>query len=1093
MISSIIRSSLRFRLLVLGIAFGVLALGVTQLRKAPVDVLPEFTPPYVEVQTEALGLSAKEVEELITVPLEADLLNGIEGVDVIRSESVPGLSSITMVFAPGSDLYVARQLVAERLTQAHALPNVSQPPTMLQPLSSSSRVMMIGLSSKNLSPIERSVIARWTIRPRLMGVPGVANVSIWGQREQQLQVQVDPEELKRKKVTLGEVIKTAGNAQAVSPLSFLEASTPGSGGFIETPQQRLQVRNVLDQLAEPKELGKVPVEGTGGRLRLTDVSDVKVDHQPLIGDAIVNGGDGLMLVIEKFPGANTLEVTNDVEKALDKLRPGLAGVEADTSVFRPATFIEDAIDNLTLTLIIASILALLALAAFLYAWRSVLIALITIPLSLVTAALVLDLLGESFNAISFTGLAVGLAIVIDEAVVSTQNVARRLAQQGADGRSKLAALVTEASAEIRSPMAYATLIVLLAIVPVVVAQGRPGAFYEPLVLAYVLAVAAAMLVALTVSPALGALIYSRGPLAHGESPITRIAGKRYDRALGRFIRKPRIALIAVAVCMVAGFVALPLLSTSLIPSFKDRDVLVRLDGEPGSSQPKMTKLASQVSSELRSIPGVDNVGAHIGRAVGGDQIVDVNSSELWVSIDSGADYDKTVSEIKDVVGRVRNATPDVVTYSQQRIRDVGRLDDGEAPVAGKDRDIDVLTGSDKPLVARLYGNDSAVLRREADKVLNVMSGVDGVKDARIETPVTEQAIEIKVDLAKARRFNIKPGEVRRAESTLLQGTQVGSVFEDQKVFEVIVEGTPSVRRSVASVRNMLIDLPGGGHVRLGQVADVRVRQTPSVIQRDSVSRRIDVEADVSGRSLGAVASDLEDQLLKLSLPLNYHAEVLKETSGEEIGTSGMIGFGIAAAMAAFLLLQAAFRSWRLAALVSLTLPAALVGGLAVALIDGAELSLGSLAGLLALFAIATRSGVMIVYRFQELGRTNGETVNADLVRRGARERLEPILTTAAAVALFVLPFAIMGSKPGLEIVSPMAWVILGGLVTTTLYSLFVLPALYLRFAVAEPGRTADDELLQRWASDDPAPAHAGPATAAVDRGEGKGETGAPAV
>src|SRR5215217_9258009 len=300
---------LRFRLLILAIALGVLSVGVVQLRQASVDVLPEFTPPYAEIQTEALGLSADEVEQLITVPLEADLLNGVEGVEIIRSESIPGLSSIVLVFAPGSDIYQARQLVQERLTQAHALPNVSKPPTLLQPLSSSNRVLMIGLSSADLDLIEQSVIARWTLRPHLMGVPGVANVSIWGMRDQQLQVQVDPARLADRKVRLNQVINTAGNAQVVSPLTFLEASTPGTGGFIETPQQRLQVRNVVEKIADPRELGKVPVEGTRGNLRLGDVTDIKVDHQPLIGDAIVGGGEGLMLVVEKFPGANTREVT----------------------------------------------------------------------------------------------------------------------------------------------------------------------------------------------------------------------------------------------------------------------------------------------------------------------------------------------------------------------------------------------------------------------------------------------------------------------------------------------------------------------------------------------------------------------------------------------------------------------------------------------------------------------------------------------------------------------------------------------------------------------------------------------------------------
>ncbi len=435
-----------------------MVVGITQLRDAPTDVLPEFTPPYVEVQTEALGLSAEEVEQLITVPLEADLLNGVQGVETIRSESLPGLSSITLVFKEGTDIYRARQLVQEPLTQAHALPNVSKPPTMLQPLSSSSRVMMVGLSSDKLSPIEKSVIARWTMRPRLMGVPGVANVSVFGMRDQQIQVQVDPEQLRDRNVRLSQIISTAGNAQVASPVSFLEASTPGTGGFVETPNQRFQVRNVFDDIADPRELGKVTVEGSGGRLRLGDVTKIKVDHQPLIGDAVVNDADGLMLVVEKFPGANTLEVTNGVEKALEKLKPGLGGMQTDTSVFRPATFIEDATDNITLVLIIAIALLALGLAALLFQWRTLLIALVTLPVSMVTAALVLDILGETFNAISFAGLAVALAVVIDDAVVSVGNVARRLRESraaksdGIGGRHRARGLARDAQpARLRDP------------------------------------------------------------------------------------------------------------------------------------------------------------------------------------------------------------------------------------------------------------------------------------------------------------------------------------------------------------------------------------------------------------------------------------------------------------------------------------------------------------------------------------------------------------------------------------------------------------------------------------------------------------------
>ena len=1090
MIRSIIGVSLRFWLIIISVAVGVMAIGIAQLRAAPVNILPEFTPPYVEVQTEALGLSANEVEALITVPLEANLLNGVEGVDVIRSQSVAGLSSVVMVFEPGTDLYQARQLVQERLIEAHALPKVSTPPRMIQPLSSSSRVMMIGIDPNELSPIEASVISRWVIKPRLMGVPGVANVAIWGMRDQQLQVQVDPEELRAQGVTLNQVVETTGNAQLVSPLSFLEASTPGTGGFIETPNQRLQVRHEFDELATPEGLGKVPVEGTGGKLRLIDVANVVEGRQPLIGDAVVNGDDGLLLVVEKFPEADTVEVTSGVDEALDKLQPGLSGMEVDSGVFRPATYIEDAIDNLKLSLIIAGVLLALVLATFLFEWRTTLISLVTIPLSLVVAALVLKLLGETFNPLAFAGLAVAIALIIDDAVVGVQNVARRMSEHHqAGGEESTAAIVLEALAEVRSPLTYATFIALLAIVPVVVMEGRPGAFFEPLALSYVLAVLASMIVALTIAPALSLLLFSRGSLEHRQSPILRRLSSRYDAALSRVVRAPRATLIAAGVCVVVGLATLPLVDTSLIPSFKDRDVLVRLESPPGTSEPKMSGLTAQLSRELEAIPGVEEVSAHVGRAVTGDQIVDVNSSTLSVKIGSDANYDATVSEIEDVVGGLDEAVDrDVTTHSQQELRDVGTLDDREEPNAGEGS-LDVLTGADKPLVVRLYGPDLEVLRSEANDVREVVGGVDGVIDPRVELVPEKPDLAIETDLAEALPYGIKPGDVRRAAATLLQGIQVGSTFQEQKVFDVIVMGVPKTRQSVESVRELPIDSPVGGHVRLGDVADVGIQPSPAVIKRDAASRYVDVEADVSGRSLGAVVTDVEARLANAQLPLEYHAEVLTESTSQEANLGRIVGFGIVAAIAIFLLIQAAFSSWRLAGLAFLTLPVALVGGLLAALIDGATLSLGSLIAFLALLGIAARNGVMLIHRFERLRVDETQAAGAELVRRGAQDRLAPTLTVAVATAAAVLPFVILGDVAGLEIIHPMAIVMLGGLLTTTLLSLFLLPALYLRFgAGAQPSVEPQVDLLpperQADAAHQEQPAGAAPTVPAEEGGGG---------
>jgi Cu/Ag efflux pump CusA len=1101
----IIGSSLRFRLLVVGIAAAVIAVGVAQLHNEPVDVLPEFTPPYVEVQTEALGLSAEEVEQLVTVPTEADLLNGTKGVSVLRSESVPGMSSIVLLFEPGTSLEEARQLVQEQLTQAHANPNVSAPPQMLQPLSSESRVMIIGLSSNKLSPIESSVLARWTIRPRLMGVDGVANVSVFGMRDRQLQVLVNPERLRDNGVTLNQVIRTAGNAQLVSPLSFLEASTPGTGGFIDAPNQRLQVRHILPTVT-PDKLARVPIDeavneslqqgsetpqsGAGPRrngkaLRLGDVSRVVEDHQPLIGDAVVNDGNGLLLVVEKFPGTSTLDVTRGVKDALDEMRPGLAGMQVDSSIFRPADYIEKAIDNLTLAVILASLLLALAFFAFLFEWRTALICFVTFAVAMVAAALVLSVTESTFNALVFAGLAVAVGVVVDDAVIDTENIRRRLSQRGKDaGEVSRAAIVLEAAAEMRSPMGYAMLILVLAVLPIFFIEGVTGSFFEPLVRSYVLAVLASMLVVLTITPALSLLLLSKARKRR-ESPLARWPERRYDSALSRLIQKPRMVLIAAGVVALAGIAVIPALGGPIIPSFKDRDFVVHLNGAPGTSRQEMKRIVARVSHELRSTPGVSDVGGHVGRAVTGDQVVDVNSSELWVKVGPDADYGKTKASIQRVVDGYPGLNHQVLTYEKQRIRDVSAVDDKQAgDAAARSADLDVLTGVDRrPLLVRVYGEDLTILRQQAARMKELLSRVGGVVDPRVDPLTEEPTVAVEVSLAKAQRYGIKPGDVRRAEATYLQGIVVGSLFENQKVFEVVVRGTPAVGRSLTDIRNLLVDTPTGGHVRLGAVADVRIRPTLQAIQRESSSRRIDVTAGVRGRSLGAVQDDVKQRLRQVKFPLEYHAQVIGDATGQEASATRLLGFGIVAAIGIFLLLQAAFGSWRLASLAFLTLPLALVGGEFAALVAGGTVSLGALAGFLAVFAIAARNGVVLITHYLRLQR-QGEAFGPALVLRGARERLAPVLMTASATAMAVLPLVILGDRPGYEIVHPVAIVIVGGLVTSTLLTLFVLPALYLRFGAGlQPSLAPDLELLHRWAGVEPVPADgdgAAPVPASLD-------------
>ena len=523
MIRSILASSLRFRPLVVALAAIVMVVGFSQFEDMPVDVFPEILPVTVNVQTEALGLSAAEVEQLITVPIEADLLSGTPWLESMRSESVPGLSSIELIFERGTDPMDARQVVQERLTQAHALPNVSQPPQMLQPQSSTNRIMMIGLRSEKQSLIEMSVLARWTIRPRLMGVPGVANVSIWGQRERQLQVLVDPERLREQKVSLIQIIKTAGNALWYSPLSFLESSVAGTGGFIETPNQRLGVRHLFP-ISTAADLAKVPVEG--GTTRLDEVATVVEDHQPLIGDAMNGDGPGLLLVVEKLPGVNTLEVSGEILEALEALTPGLGGIEFDPTVYQPAGYIRTSIGNVGRALLIALILVAVALLGLSYDWRALVIGLIAIPLSLTAAVMVLNATGATMNAMALAGLVIALGILIDDGIIDAENYRRRL--RAGTGRST-ARVLLEAAFETRSPMLFATAIVLLAAVPMLFVSGTAGAFVKPLAWSYGLAVLASFVVAAVFTPALGLILMRKTALGSRESPFAAWLHRRYDR------------------------------------------------------------------------------------------------------------------------------------------------------------------------------------------------------------------------------------------------------------------------------------------------------------------------------------------------------------------------------------------------------------------------------------------------------------------------------------------------------------------------------------------------------------------------------------
>ena len=1029
----IVEQSLKFRNIVVFLAAASMVFGVAELRSMPVDVFPEFAPPRVEVQTPCLGLSAAEVEEFITVPLEQQL-NGVPGLDTIRSSSVPQLSSITLIFEHGADLLQARQLVQERLaTVAPTLPSWAAPPQMLQPLSSTSRVLKIGLSSDELSLIELSTIVRHTIRQRLLRVPGVANVAVWGQRKEQRQVLVDPERLREHGVSVTEVMEATANSMDAVLLPHLPGAVVGTGGWIEEGTRRLPIHHVLPIL-EPAELAEVSFRsGSGETLRLADVADVVTGHPPLIGDGVVNDGAGLLLIVEKFPNANTLAVTEGVEDALEVLRPGLTGIEIDSTIFRPATFIETAIDNLTRALLIGCLLVVFILALFLFEWRTAVISLVSIPLSLVAAGLVLSVRGATINTMVLAGLVISVGVVVDDAIIGIENIWRRLRQARAEGSERsTSSIILEASLEVRSPIVYATLIIIVAVVPILFMEGLSGAFFRPLALSYGLAVLASMVVALTLTPAMSLLLLRSAPLARRESPVKLGLVRGYGALLSKALVRPRRAYATVGAVLLLGVGVLPFLGSSLLPEFKERDFLMHWLTKPGTSLPEETRISQRACRELRAVPGVRNCGSHIGQALFADEVVGVDFGENWISVEPEADYDATLARVQDVVAGYPGLYRDVLTYLRERVKEV-------------------LTGTSETLVVRIYGEDLDVLRRTADEVNEALQGVDGLIDLHVELVEDIPHVAVEVDLEAAARHGLKAGEIRRAAALLMQGIEVNDIWKPARVFDVSVWSTPETRASLTSIRNLPIHTPSGEVVRLEDVAKVRIEPTPNVIKREKVSRRIDVGANVSGdRDLGSIAEDVEERLATIDFPLGYAPELVGESAERDAAQRRLLLFALAAAVGIFLLLQAAFGSWRLAALVFVTLPTALVGGVLAAYVSDGVISLGSLVGFLTVFGIAARNGILMINHFQHLEREEGEAFGPELVLRGAKERLTPILMTAGATGLALVPLAAAGAIPGHEVEHPMALVILGGLVTSTILNLILLPALYLRFGGSRP-------------------------------------------
>lgn len=1028
----LIATALNLRVLVVSAALILVFSGTQVIKKIPMDVFPEFAPPLVEIQTEAPGLSALEVESLITVPLES-ALNGTSWMATLRSKSVLGLSSVVLLFEEGTDLMQARQLVQERIDlAADLLPAVAHPPVILSPLSATSRLMKIGLSSQTKSQMQLTTLAKWTIRPRLTAIPGVANVAIWGQRDRQLQVLVDPDRLRSNNLTLDEVIKAAGDAVSVT-----------SGGFVDTPNQRLAVTHKLT-IAKESDLAEIVVKFKNGTpVRLGDVAEVIEGSPQLIGNGIINDGPGILLIVEKQPWGNTLDVTYKVEEAINALRPALTGVDIDSEIFRPATYIEMSLYNLNKALLISCVLVIIVLAFFMYEWRTALISASAIPLSLITAALFLDYRGGTINTMVLAGMVIALGEVVDDAIIDVENIMRRLRLRGTAAKLSIFDVVLNASMEVRSSVIIGSLIVILVLLPVFYLDGLAGTFFRPLAMAYVTAIIASLLVALTVTPALSMLLLPQiAQRKQHDGRLVQLLKASYRKLLPTIIEHGRSVIKAAAVFFVLTLLMLPLLGEEFLPNFKEYDFLMHWVEKPGTSIEAMDRITIRASKELRSIPGVRNFGAHIGRAEVADEVVGPNFTELWISLDPSVSYDSTIKKVQEVVDGYPGLYRDLLTYLRERIKEV-------------------LTGASASIVVRIYGPNLDVLQNQAETVSQAIADVPGISDLKVQPLKYIPHIQIKFRAEAAARFGLTPADVRNAVTTLVKGTKVGEVYENQKIFDVVVWGKPEIRNSVADIQKLQIDTRAGAAVPLAEIAEIIIAPVANKITREAASRRIDVTCNVKGRDLAGVAKDIKAILGDITFDSGYYPELLGEYAAQQRAKERLFSISLFSLLGIFLILHSDFKSFRKAALVFLALPFALTGCILFVILTGGVLSLGSIVGFVTVLGIAGRNGIMLISHYRHLETHENMPFGLPLVLRGAEERLLPILMTALTTALALLPLIVEGVQPGQEIEHPMAIVILGGLLTSTLLNLFLMPVLYLQYGQAKEATAIQTTQLSR--------------------------------
>ncbi len=1032
MLDALIRWSLHNRMLVVAVSSLLLVYGSWVLARLPVDVFPDLNRPSVTVLAEAGGLAPEEVETLVTSPIET-LMNGVPGVERVRSQSGIGISVITIEFEWGTDIYRDRQLVAEKLALAAAqLPEGVTP--VLAPISSiMGEIMLVSVRSKTgqTSSLEVRSLADWTIRPRLLTIPGIAQVTNIGGGVKQYQALVSPDKLRQFRVTIEQV------ADALS-----KSNTNSTGGFLDVKSREYLIRNIarFNSLEELKNTTVVYRDGTP--IRLSDVAKVEFGPRVKRGEGSADGKPAVIMAISKQPGANTLALTQRVEEALEQMQVP-ADIEINSELFRQASFIRAAVDNVVVALRDGAILVVIVLFLFLLNFRTTAITLTAIPLSFVISFLVFRWFDITINTMTLGGLAVAIGELVDDSIVDIENIFRRLRENRLSRSPRPAmAVIYDASLEVRSSIVYATIIVAMVFLPLFALSGVEGRLLAPLGLSYIVSLMASLVVSLTLTPVLASYLLPQAPAIEQESVVVRLL-KRYDERLLRWTLAHTDAVIAAtAFLFLTSVCTLPFVGTEFLPQFNESSLTINLLTQPGTSLAESDRVGAVAEKILLGVPEVVATGRRTGRAELDEHAEGVHYSEIDV------DLKPSERERKQVIADIRSRlalVPGVVVNIGQPISH--RIDH-------------LMSGVRAQIAIKIFGDNLEVLRAKAEELRRIVAGVEGATDVQVEKQTLVGQLRFEVNREEAARYGLRPGEIADTLETALNGRKVSEAIESQRKYDVVVRYDDTARSSLDALKTATVDTPAGIQIPVSAVASIVDRPGPNQILRENTRRRIVVMANTEGRDLGSVVSDIKKRLSNFRLPEGYFIEYDGQFEAQREATAKLGLLSACSALAILLLLVRALGDWRAALQVMVNIPLALIGAILAMLLTGGVFSVATLVGFVSLVGITSRNGIMMISHYIHLMKEEGEEFSEQMVIRGSLERLSPVLMTALTAGLSLVPLALSTGQPGREILQPLAVVVLGGIVTSTLLDQLVTPAVFYRF-----GRPIAEKILGHEATE----------------------------